>query len=220
MCYKLQCGEDEEDGHIDLYDEVLVITREAGGHLTDDEKHEGGQEDRHDVAGERPAQSDVHEHPGLSSFVDVAVVDGLEDVLQQLPGACVDNLLAPQSDLPVRHVEHQRAVLRVERIPPVVKLTDKLAAELPLLDHHVVLAVEEERVLLLRQTIRYILKLFVGYNLQELQLLCPLALVLVLHAVELYERYPDTFLVIFEYEIVAVLLEILISEMLIEPMFL
>ena len=29
----LQCGQDQQDGHIDLYDEFLVVAGEDGGHL-------------------------------------------------------------------------------------------------------------------------------------------------------------------------------------------
>ena len=78
----LQCRQNQEDGHIDIYDEVQVVTGEQGGHLTDDEQHEGGQEDRHHVAGEGPAKGDVHKDSSLFLFVDVAMVDGLEDVLE------------------------------------------------------------------------------------------------------------------------------------------
>ena len=109
--FSLQCRQNQEDGHVDFYDEVQVVTGEQGGHLTDDEQHEGGQEDRHHVAGERPAEGDVHKDSSVFLFVDVAMVDGLEDVLQQLFSASVDNLLPSDSDLLVRHVEDQGAVL-------------------------------------------------------------------------------------------------------------
>ena len=108
----LQCRQNQEDGHVDFYDEVQVVAGEQSGHLTDDEQHEGGQEDRHHVAGERPAEGDVHKDSSVFLFVDVAMVDGLEDVLQQLSSASVDNLLPSDSDLLVGHVEHQRAVLQ------------------------------------------------------------------------------------------------------------
>ena len=107
----LQCGQNQEDGHIDIYDEVQVVVGEQCRHLADDEQHEGGQKDRHDVAGERPAQGDVHKNSSLLLFVDVAVVDRLEDVLQEFYSASVDNLLPSDSDLLVRHVEDQGAVL-------------------------------------------------------------------------------------------------------------
>ena len=103
------------------------------------------------------------------------------------------------------------------RIPSVVKLADKLTTELPLLEHHVVVTVEKVRVLLLGRIIRFILKVSIGNNLEELHPLCPLTLVNVLNAVELNIGDPDALFVVLEDEIVAVLLEVLVSEMLIEP---
>ena len=107
----LQCRQNQEDGHVDFDDEVQVVTGEQCGHLTDDEQHEGGQEDRHHVAGERPAEGDVHKDSSLFLFVDVAMVDGLEDVLQQFPSPSVDDVLPSDPDLLVGHVEHQGTVL-------------------------------------------------------------------------------------------------------------
>ena len=109
----LQCGQDQQDGHIDLYDEFLVVAGEDGGHLADDEEHEGGQEHRHHVTGQRSAESDVHEHSELLLLVDVAVTDCLEDVLEQLSGSGVDNVQAPESDLLCRDVEQKWTVLGV-----------------------------------------------------------------------------------------------------------
>lgn len=43
--------------------------------------------------------------------------------------------------------------LAVKWIPLVVKLTDKLTAEFPLLDHQVVSTLKQESILLLRQII-------------------------------------------------------------------
>ena len=54
---RLLGSEDKEDRRVDFNNKIKVGVRERGGHLADDEEDHGGQEGRHQAAGDGSAQS-------------------------------------------------------------------------------------------------------------------------------------------------------------------
>ena len=54
---RLLGSEDKEDRRVDFNNKIKVGVRERGGHLADDEEDHGGQEGRHQAAGDGSAES-------------------------------------------------------------------------------------------------------------------------------------------------------------------
>ena len=130
----LLCGEDQEEGGVDLDENIEIWLGEEGWHLTDDEEHHGRQEGRHHGAGQRSAQRDLHHYSVMSRYELVTEVDVFKEILKEFRGSWVLNGLSskyrtektkleilvfplfigvpPKGDFRLGHVVEKRTYLR------------------------------------------------------------------------------------------------------------
>ena len=60
MFLYLQCGQDQEDGEVDLDDHVHVVSREGCGQLADDDHHPSGEGGGQEGGEDSPAKNHLH----------------------------------------------------------------------------------------------------------------------------------------------------------------
>ena len=88
-------GEDEEEGGVDLDENIEKWLGEKSWYLTDDEEHHGRQEGGHHAAGQRSAKRDLHLDDILARYKLVTETDLFEEILKELLGSRVLDGLGP-----------------------------------------------------------------------------------------------------------------------------
>ena len=78
------CGEHQEDGGVDIHDEVHEGVRKADREVADEDQHPCGQEDGDDVGCLLPDQGDVNKEARVALLVLLTVLQRQEGVLKKV----------------------------------------------------------------------------------------------------------------------------------------
>ena len=101
--------------------------------MTDEQEHASGEEHGQGVAGQRPANDEIYEHPRPTVLIHIAMMHVSEVVSPEVRVASVDNVDGSEHNVGSQNSVINVTILGVEGIPLVGKIANEIRCPGPVL---------------------------------------------------------------------------------------